>query len=220
MRKNAKSTARSNRPDLNVLAEQWAHVDTIIQTLRATLAPALQPLTENERRKLLEVGIANEAFTASYASMVTTAPGIVPEVLRPANTTRDWQTQAELFERRQALLQIVQQMADTMAALRSDCFASALIGYRFLTQGGVPPGLDPVVEPLREHWAKRLERKNQTRAANLALKAAQAQPQAPSSDPNTGSAPTPASEATVIPLNVTNGAATPRNGVANIPLAA
>ena len=210
MKKQSKSTARSNRAPLNMPAEQWPQVDVAILALGTVLAPALQPLTESERRELLHVAIANEAFTADYVALADAEPGLIPAGLRPADTARDWQTRAQLIERRQAVAALLQQMDDTIAGLQSDCFASALIGYRYLTQGGTPPGMDPAVEPLRAHWAQRLARKNETRARNLALKAAESQ--AP--------APTPATQATLIPLGAANGAAASvRNGAAGALLA-
>ncbi len=225
MRKNAKSTAQSNRAPLMPTTEQWHTADTAITALRAAFAPLLQPLTESERRELLRVGVFSEAFTADYAALIATESDLVPATLRPADTARDWQTRAELEERRQALLTLVQQIADTMAALQNDCYASALIAYRFLTQGGLPPGQDAAVEPLREHWARRQERYNQTRAANLALEAAK-QVSGGSSGGSTGggnaAAPTPNAATAVTPMSATNGASAtaPRNGNGTTDLAA
>lgn len=215
MRKNAKSTAQPNRAPLVVTAEQLHTADTALTALRAAFAPLLQPLTESARRNLLRTGVFSDAFTADYASLLATEPDLVPDSLRPADTARDWQTRGELEARRQALLTLVQEITDTMAVLHNDCYASALIAYRFLTQGGLPPGQDAAVEPLRAHWARRQERRNQTRAAKLALKAAQ-QAAGGTSGGSTGgsSAPTPDAAPTVTPMSAPNGAAakSPRNG--------
>ena len=57
------------------------------------------------------------------------------------------------------------------------------------------------MEPLRQHWALRAQRRAQTRAANLALKAAQAQnPPGTGGGATTGNGDTP--NATVIPMSL------------------
>ena len=224
MRKNAKSTAQPNRAPLVITADQFHTADAALTALRTAFAPLLQPLTESARRDLLRMGVFSDAFTADYAALVATGPDLVPDSLRPADTARDWQTRAALEARRQALLTLVQEITDTMAGLHSDCYASALIAYRFLTQGGLPPGQDAAVEPLRVHWARRQERHNQTRAAKLALKAAK-QSSGGSSGGSTGGntpAPTPSAATAETPMNATNGASatTPRNGNGATALAA
>ena len=207
MRTVTKTALRSNRAPILVDAAKWHSIDAATLALNTEYSPVLQPLTEDERRQLLRVALANESFTRDYVDLVATHPEIVPATMHTADTVRDWQTCEELRRRRQALADLIQQMDDTMTALQSGCYAAALAGYQIVTRGATPLGLEAAVARLREHWERRQELGKQTRAAKLALAKAKAEAAA-SAGSGSSPAPTPASAA-VIPMSA---GTIPRNG--------
>ena len=168
MQTNAKIQARAGHQPVVLTPPQWEAIATAFVALRAAFQPALQPLSEAERRQLLRVRIANEAFTADYIALLQAHPGAVPSLLRPADTVRDWQTREQLLAHQALLAQLSQDVADTLAGLSGDCYASALAAYRMLARDGAPAGMQAIVAPLREHVAQREERKRRTRALKAA----------------------------------------------------
>ncbi len=86
MQTNAKIQARASHPPILLLPPQWEAIAAALAALRAAFQPALQPLSAAERRQLLGVNIANEAFTADYLALLQAHPGAVPTLLRPADT--------------------------------------------------------------------------------------------------------------------------------------
>ena len=149
-----KTLSRSNRVPLVVTPEKWHTVDAAVGALNTEFAGVLQPLTGTERRGLLGVGIAKESFTREFLALAKAHPDIMPPMLLPAETQRDWQTREEFDARRRAVATLLQQIEDTMAGLESDCLATALAGYQALLRGGAPAGLEPAVESLRRHFAR------------------------------------------------------------------
>ncbi len=208
MKMNLKSRVRSNRTPIIVTTEKWHSIHTAAQALKTELATVLQPLTETERRELLTMGPSNESFTGLYATLIEEHADLVPAMLHPADTLRDWQTRGELAEFRRDLLLLAQQVKDTMSSLQSDCYAAALAAYRVLVLGSTPAGMDPALEPLREHVAQRAQRARETRAANLALKAAKSALAAATGGSGGPAAPTtPANAAVMVPMSGTAGEA-------------
>ena len=164
---------RAHLTPLVVNAERWHAIDATATAFQGELAPVLRPLGEDERRHLLHVKTANAAFCADYVTLLNARPGLVPEMLRPADTLRDWATSQSLCERLAMVRLIAQQLEDTIAGLQADCYAAALGAYRMLVTGGMPAGEDPAFDPLRTHVAQRLERRRRTVAAKRALRAAE-----------------------------------------------
>ena len=154
MKTTIKILARSGRAPIFVTPEKWHAVDASVTALTTEFAGVLQPLTGTERRGLLGVGIAKESFTREFLALAKAHPEIMPPMLLPAETQRDWQTREEFDARRRAVATLLQQIEDTMAGLESDCLATALAGYQALLRGGAPAGLEPAVESLRRHFAR------------------------------------------------------------------
>ncbi len=149
-----KIIARSGRAPIVVTPEKWHSVDASITALGTEFGGLLQPLSGTERRNLLRVGIAKESFTREFLALTKAHPEIMPPMLRPAETQRDWQTREDLAARRREVATLLQQIDDTMAGLESDCLATALAGYQALLRGGAPAGLEPEVASLRRHFAR------------------------------------------------------------------
>ena len=168
MKSKFKILARSNRAPLGASAEKWQSIDERFQALKTEIAPVLQPLTEGERRQLLGVGSVNESFIRDFFAVLREHPETVPPMLRPAEALRDWDLHEELAARHWAILELAQQVKDTMDGLESDAYATALAGYQAIVRGGSPAGLAPVVTKLRSHFANRVTRANQKRAAKRA----------------------------------------------------
>ena len=207
MKHTTKTTPRANHAPINVTTEKWHALDVASQALQTEFAPALQPLSEAERRDLLRVNVVNAAFTADYVTLLNAQPGLVPDLLKPADTLRDWQTCQELLERLPAILRLAQDIEDTIAGLQADCYAAALGTYRTLVRGGLQASTNPAFEPMRAHMARLLDQRRQTRAANLALQAAK---DALAAAQQGGGDATPATlAAAIVPMNT---AAVPRNG--------
>ncbi len=200
MKKNPKTIARTSHAPINVTTEKWHAVDVAAQSLQTELAPLLQPLGEAERRNLLRVGVANAAFAAEYATLLLAQPGLVPDLLKPADTLRDWQTSQELLERLPAIQKLAQDIEDTIDGLQADCYAAALGAYRILVRGGLQVANNPAFDAMRAHIEARSNRGRQTRAAKRALKAAQDALAAAQPLGGSNGAPTPAA-AVIMPMN-------------------
>ncbi len=199
MKQTTKTTPRANHAPIIVTTEKWHAIDVAAQATLTEFAPVLQPLSEAERRSLLQVSIVNAAFCADYVTLLNAQPGLVPDLLRPADTLRDWQTCQELLERLPAIQRLAQDIEDTIAGLRADCYAAALGAYRVLVRGGLQASANPAFEPMRAHMARLLEQRRQTRAANLALQAAKDALEA--AQPGAGDAPAPTPAAAIVPLS-------------------
>ncbi len=203
MRNQTKPLMRSYHPPLVVPAEQWHTIATALTGLGTALEPALQPLTPDERRALYGMQIANEAFTREYIELLEAHPELAPAYLRVADTLRDWQTREKLVECAETLAQLGEKIADTIKALQSDCYASALAGYRLFVKSGTPAGYEEALAPLRAHVALRADKRRHTRAANAALKAAEdalatAQQGGGGTTPG---APAPTTSSAIVPMN-------------------
>ena len=199
MKSNPKTIARTSHAPITATTEKWHAVDAASTALQTELTPLLQPLGEAERRQLLRVDVANAAFAAEYATLLQAQPGLVPDLLKPADTLRDWQTCQELRERLPALRRLVQDIQDTIDGMEADCFAAALGAYRILVRGGLQVASHPGFEAMRAHIEARQVRRRQTRAANAALKAAQDALAAAQPPGGSNGAPTPA--AVIVPMN-------------------
>ncbi len=218
MKHTPKTLSRSPRPALAPTAEQWQAVRAAITALNAALEPVVQPLTAGEIRDLLRVGIANEALTRDYVALLEAHPGLLPSYLHPADTQADWKTRDELVACGQAIGQISEKIDATAKALQSDCYAAALSAYRVLVMGGIPAGHETTVAPLRAHIEKRVERRRETRAKNLALKAAK---DALAGNENGGHNPAaPAATVIEMPPAADAAAASQRSGAVPVALAA
>ena len=91
---------------------------------------------------------------------------------------------------------LAEQLEDTLIRLESACSATAFAGYQIVSRGAASAGADESIGGLREHWARRVERKNRTLAAKRALEAAQAAA--------AGGIPAPAAamaDAVIVPMN-------------------
>lgn len=218
MKTTTKTPLRSNRGTITVAADKWHAIDAALQTLRTEFIPIAQPLTEAERRSLLRVQMANEAFARDYLALVEAHPEVVPATMHTEDTLRDWQTREELRARHQAIMDLARQLEDTRIRLESDCYAAALAGYQIVRRGAAPTGADESIAGLREHWSRRQERRNQTLAAKRALEAAQSAASGHTPAP----APAPAeATALVVPMSGSaDSAAAPRKGSMPAALAA
>ena len=219
MKNQTKPLMRSYHPPLVVPAEQWHTIAAAVTGVGTALEPVLQPLTPDERRALYGMQIANEAFTRDYVELLEAHPELAPAYLRAADTLRDWQTREKLMECAETLAQLGDKIADTIKALQSDCYAAALAGYRLFVRSGVPAGYEEALAPLRAHVALRADKRRHTRAANLALKAAEAALDATQHGGSGAPPATPTPASAIVPKSAAAPSA-PRDGSASNALAA
>lgn len=204
MKQTTKTIARTNHAPISATPEKWHAIDTTTAALQTEFAPVVQPLGEAERRQLLRVNVANAAFANDYVTLLQGSPGLVPDLLKPSDTLRDWQTCQELRERLPLIQKLVQDILDTIDGLEADCYAAALGAWRVLVKGGLVTSTDPAFDAMRAHVEQRADKRRQTRAKNRALKAAQDALAAAQSPGGSSGASTPAA-AVIVPM----GAADP-----------
>lgn len=133
---------------------QWSAVDQAIAALEQALSPLLVSIGADDRRRLVKMGDASEAFCRKALDVMAENSGVLPRNLDVDEMRRDLTTHDALNARLARLTRTLEKAHDTDQVLGSDVMASALEGYAFLKIAGHGEGLNG----LRRDLGKRFEK--------------------------------------------------------------
>jgi hypothetical protein len=121
-----------NLVDSHLTDEQWGAVDAAIDALEAALAPALVAMGAAKRSRLVKMGDGSEAFVRKAADVFGQNLGLLPRDFDLAEMRRDLASHDALDGRTVRLVQLMEKIRDTDAALGSDAMVAGLKGYQFI----------------------------------------------------------------------------------------
>jgi len=133
-------------------AEQWGAVDQAIDQLGAALAPVLVALGADQRRRLVRMGDGSAAFVRKTLDVINDNLHVMPRNFDVDEMRRDVETHDTLNARTVRLMQLMEKLRDTDAALGSDAMVAALQGYQFLKSAGKGEGVDALRRMLGERF--------------------------------------------------------------------
>jgi long-subunit acyl-CoA synthetase (AMP-forming) len=133
-------------------AEQWSAVDQAIDQLGAALTPVLVALGADQRRRLVRMGDGSAAFVRKTLDVINDNLHVMPRNFDVDEMRRDVETHDALNARTVRLMQLMEKLRDTDAALGSDAMVAALQGYQFLKSAGKGEGVDALRRMLGERF--------------------------------------------------------------------
>ena len=132
--------------------EQWTAVDGAIEALEAALEPALVAMGVARRSRMVKMGDGSEAFVRKSLDVFGQNLDLLPRNFDLDEMRRDVVSHDALHARTVRLLQLMEKIRDTDAALGSDAMVAALQGYQFLKSAK-----GEGVEALRQLLGERFE---------------------------------------------------------------
>lgn len=133
--------------------EQWGVVDGKIDALEEAIVPALVAMGMARRMRMVKMGDGSEAFVRKAADVFTQNLGLLPRDFDLAEMRRDLASHDALHARTVRLMQLMEKIRDTDAALGSDAMVAALKGYQFIKHAD-----DAGVEALRQMLGERFDK--------------------------------------------------------------
>ena len=146
----------NNRVNAAIPATDLAAILTTIGTLASRLSSVTIGLTEDERKTLPRINVANRAFVQDALNLMGTDDGasFIPAYLQPAAA----QVDLELFEQMDqifaALQPIFQRVIDTRTLSGSEGYSTSLTFYKLAqsaAEAGIP-GAQAIVDALKARF--------------------------------------------------------------------
>ena len=134
-------------------AERQA-VFAAIQTIRQKL-PFLIDLTPEERRSLPRFGDKSRGFVEQALQVAEQNPDILPRTFDVGEMRNDVELFSALSTVHAAISQLNELVEDTLMAVGSESYASALLVYQFTRTAGKGAALDAALDGLGQHFARK-----------------------------------------------------------------
>lgn len=134
-------------------AERQA-VFAAIQTIRQKL-PFLIDLTSEERRTLPRFGDKSRGFVEQALAVAEQNPGILPGTFDVGEMRNDVELFSALSTVHAAVSQLGELVEDTLMAVGSESYASALLVYQFARAAGKGTALDAALDSMAQRFARK-----------------------------------------------------------------
>jgi len=134
-------------------AERQA-VFAAVQTIRQKL-PFLIDLTPEEKQTLPRFGSKSRGFVEQALQVAEQNPGILPLAFDVGEMRNDVELLAALSSVQAAVSQLDELIDDTVMAVGSDAYASALLVYQFARAAGKGSALDTALEGMAQRFARK-----------------------------------------------------------------
>ncbi|WP_287130921.1 hypothetical protein [Candidatus Cyanaurora vandensis] len=143
-------------------AADLQEIKTAIATIKQKV-PFLIALTTDERRSLMKMGNKSLAFVTKSLNAAQSNPGILPASFDLPGYTQDVELVTNLNEILTSLLQLTEQVDDTVLATGSEAMSSSLTIYDYVkTAAKKQPGLKSIAEELGERFKALGKRRSTT----------------------------------------------------------
>jgi hypothetical protein len=144
----------TNRVSAQLGELEYRAVLAAIETIRQKL-PFLIDLTPDERRSLPRFGDRSRGFVELALQVAEQNPDILPRTFDVGEMRNDVELFAALAPVLLALSQLNELVDDTLTAVGSEAYASALLVYQFARGAGKGPALDAALEGLGQRFARK-----------------------------------------------------------------
>ena len=134
-------------------AERQA-VFAAIQTIRQKL-PFLIDLTPEERHTLPKIGEKSRGFVEQALQVAEQNPDILPRTFDVGEMRNDVELYSALSSVQTAVSQLNELVDDTVMAVGSVAYASALLVYQFARAAGKGAALDTALDGLAQRFARK-----------------------------------------------------------------
>ena len=125
-----------------------------IQTIRQKL-PFLIDLTPEERRTLPRIGDKSRGFVEQALQVAEQNPGILPSTFDVGEMRNDVELFNALSSVQIAVAQLNELVDDTVMAVGSEAYASALLVYQYTRAAGKGTALDSALDGLSQRFARK-----------------------------------------------------------------
>lgn len=125
-----------------------------IETIRQRL-PFLVDLTPEERRTLPRMGEKSRGFVEQALLVAEQNPDILPRSFDVGEMRNDVALLSALSPTLHALSQLNELVDDTVMAVGSEAYASALLVYQFARAAGKGPALDTALDGMAQRFARK-----------------------------------------------------------------
>lgn len=136
---------------------------TALETFDAKL-PFLLGLTPKDRQELQKMGDTRRAFVEQTVSVAAQNPQVFPASFDQAEFQKDMALYLQLAPIMDAIQIRFSKVSDTMMAVGSDLYDSALEAYSYIKAAGKSQGLDSLRAQLKASRQRAPQRKTQTGA--------------------------------------------------------
>ena len=133
--------------------EQWAQVDTAIDTLALALEPFLVGLSVSQRRFMVKMGDGSEAFVRNAVDVIADNLALLPRGFELEEMKRDLASHDALQFRLTRLTKLMDKSRHTQMALGSDAMVAALDGYNILKRYAESEGFDTLRRTLGKRFS-------------------------------------------------------------------
>lgn len=134
-------------------ADRQAVLDAV-NTIRTKL-PFLVDLSPEERRSLPRMGDKSRGFVAQALEVATQNPDILPRSFDVEEMRKDVELLGALAPILAALAQLNELVDDTVMAVGSEAYASALLVYQFARAAGKGSALDTALDGMAQRFARK-----------------------------------------------------------------
>ncbi|HEX8146135.1 MAG TPA: hypothetical protein VF591_02945 [Pyrinomonadaceae bacterium] len=125
-----------------------------IETIRQQL-PFLIDLTPEERRALPRFGPKSRGFVEQALQVAEQNPDFLPRTFDVGEMRNDVELYSALLSVQIAVAQLNERVNDTVMAVGSDAYASALLVYQFARAAGKGFALDAALDGLAKRFARK-----------------------------------------------------------------
>ena len=156
-----------NRVSATLSASDKTTIMEAIETLKTTM-PFLTSFTSDERKALPKTGDRSRGFILNALEVAQHHADCLPRSFDIAEMQKDVQLMEDLYPILMAINQLQSVMNDTYTAANCEAYTSALKVYDCAKANADMPGMETIVEQLKQQFARRTK-KASTPASPTAL---------------------------------------------------
>lgn len=147
----------SNRVSVTLSASDKEAVMTAIETIKTTL-PFLISLTPDERKALPKTGDRARGFILNALEVAQHNSDFLPRSFDIAEMQKDVKLMEDLYPILMNLNQLQSILNDTYTTANCEAYTAALRVYDYAKANAALPGMKPVVEQLKQQFARRTKK--------------------------------------------------------------
>ncbi len=144
----------ANRVSASLSASNKDTIITAIETIKTTL-PFLVSLTAEDRKTLPKAGDRSRGFILNALEVAQHNSDCLPRSFDVAEMQKDIQLMEDLYPILMTLNQLQSVLSDTYTVANSEAYTAALRVYDCAKAHATQPGMKPVVEQLKQQFARR-----------------------------------------------------------------
>ena len=145
-----------NQVSIRISPEDHQQVMEGVKSLSTVLKPLLSSLTKEQRQELPKMGDGTEPFVEKALDYVQSNPEFAPPYVKAEEMATDFKAVKDLLNIYRPLLQLVQQLDDSIMLSGSEAYVGSLAYYNSAKMAARmnAPGAKAIYEDLRQRFRR------------------------------------------------------------------